>query len=84
MTDEITRQSKGIVAHGSGCQCGCGPKPQTTVAEDEKAASEKLAREEVIRAREEVIRARNKRVREPSHVPGPDSDPPFTDHSGAL
>ena len=77
MTDEITRQSKGTVAHGSGCQCGCGPKPQTTVAEDEKAASEKLAREE-------AIRARNKRVREPSHVPGPDNAPPFTDHSGAL
>jgi len=44
---------------------------------DEKAVSEQLAREE-------VIRARNKRVRAPSTVPGPDSDPPFTDHSGAL
>jgi hypothetical protein len=47
------------------------------VAVDENAASEQLAREA-------VIRARNKRVREPSHVTGPDSDPPFTDHSGAL
>jgi hypothetical protein len=77
MTEETTRQSKGTVGHASGCQCGCGSEPQATVAIDEKAASEKLAREE-------VIRARNKRVREPSHVHGPDNEPPFTDHSGAL
>jgi hypothetical protein len=77
MTEETAGQSQGHEGHGSGCQCGCGSKPQTTVAKDEKAASEQLARDE-------VIRARNKKVRAPSTLPGPDSAPPFTDHSGAL
>ncbi len=77
MTEESTRQSKGTVGHTSGCQCGCGTKSQAPVTEDEKATSERLAREE-------VIRARNKRVREPSTDPGQDTVPPFTDHSGAL
>ena len=77
MTEETTRQSKGIEGHAGGCQCGCETKPQATVAEDEKATRERLTREE-------VVRARNKRVRAPSTAPGPDSDPPFTDHSGAL
>jgi hypothetical protein len=77
MTDETKKQSKGIVGHAAGCQCGCGPKPQATLVEGEKVASEKLAREA-------VIRARNKRVREPSHVHGPNSAPAFTDHSGEL
>jgi len=77
MSEEATVQTQGGEGHASGCQCGCGSKPQTTVTIDEKAASEQLAREA-------VIRARNKRVREPSHAIGPDSDPPFTDHSGQL
>ena len=77
MTEETTRLSEGTVGHAQGCQCGCGTKPQPAVPEDEKATRERLAREE-------VIRARNKRVREPSHVIGPDSEPPFTDHSGQL
>jgi hypothetical protein len=77
MTEETAGQSQGHEGHGSGCQCGCNSKPQATVPVDEKAVTEQLAREE-------VIRARNKRVRAPSTVPGPDSDPPFTDHSGAL
>jgi hypothetical protein len=77
MAEESTRQSKGTVGHATGCTCGCETKPQATVTEDEKATSERLAREE-------VIRARNKRVREPSTVPGQDTVPPFTDHSGAL
>ena len=77
MTEETAGQSKGTEGHASGCQCGCGTKPQATVAKTRSAASERLAREE-------VIRARNKRVREPSHVHGPDSEPPFTDHSGQL
>ncbi len=77
MTEETTRQSKGTVGHASGCQCGCGSESQAPVAIDEKATSERLAREE-------VIRARNKRVREPSTDPGQDTVPPFTDHSGAL
>jgi hypothetical protein len=77
MAEETTRESKGIVSHGNGCLCGCKTKPQATVTEDETATTERLAREE-------VIRARNKRVREPSHVHGPDSEPPFTDHSGQL
>jgi hypothetical protein len=77
MTEEAAGQTQGREGHGSGCQCGCNSKPQNTVALDEKAASEQLDREE-------VTRARNKRVRAPSTIPGPDSDPPFTDHSGAL
>jgi len=77
MAEETTVQMQGGEGHATGCQCGCGSKPQNTVAIDEKAANEKLAREA-------VIRARNKSVREPSHVIGPDSDPPFTDHSGQL
>jgi hypothetical protein len=77
MTEETARQSQGQEGHASGCQCGCGTKPQPAIPEDEKATKERLAREE-------AIRARNKRVREPSHVPGPDNAPPFTDHSGAL
>jgi hypothetical protein len=77
MTEETAGQTQTREGHGSECQCGCNSKPLAAVPVDEKAASEQLAREE-------VIRARNKRVREPSHVPGPDSDPPFTDHSGAL
>jgi hypothetical protein len=52
-------------------------KPRTHVIEDEKAASDKLAREA-------VIRARNKKLREPSHAHGPDRTPPFTNHSGEL
>ena len=77
MPEEAAVKMQGGEGHATGCQCGCGSKPQTTVDIDEKAASEQLAREA-------VIRARNKRVREPSHVPGPDSEPPFSDHSGQL
>ncbi len=77
MAEETTRGSKGIVSHGNGCQCGCKTKPQATVTEEETATTERLAREQ-------EIRDRNKRVREPSHVQGPDSNPPFTDHSGVL
>ena len=75
MMEETAAQ--GHEGHGSGCQCGCGSKSPTKVAVDEKAAKEQLAREE-------AIRARNKSVRAPSTVPGPDSPPPFSDHSGSL
>ena len=64
-----TAELDGNKEHGSGCQCGCGPKPQAPVVDDEKAA------------REEVERARNKRVRAPRSAPGPGGPPPFSDHS---
>jgi hypothetical protein len=77
MFEETTEQSGRHSEHGSGCGCGCGSKPQTTVATDEKTASEQAARDE-------VERARNKRVRAPRSAPGPESVPPFSDHSGSL
>jgi len=75
MIEETTEQSGPHGEHGSGC--GCGSKPQASVAVDDKVASEQAAREE-------VERARNKRVRAPRSAPGPESVPPFSDHSGSL
>ena len=78
MIEETIGQPERTQTHGTTCQCGCGgSKPQTRVVTDEKAASEQAARDE-------VIRARNKRVRAPSSAAGPDSPPPFSDHSGQL
>ncbi len=75
MFEETTDQSVRHNEHGSGC--GCGSHPQTPAVADEKAASDQAARDE-------VVRARNKRVRAPNSTPGPDSAPPFSDHSGSL
>ena len=75
MFKEAAGKSEGHHEHGS--RCGCGSKPETPVAVDEKAASEQAARDE-------VERARNKRVRAPRSAPGPESVPPFSDHSGSL
>ena len=77
MAEETAVPSQKHEGPGRECQCGCNSKPQATVPVDEKAASERLAREE-------VIRARNKKLRTPSTIPGPDSAPPFSHHSGAL
>jgi hypothetical protein len=75
MFEETTEQSGRHNEHGNGC--GCGSQPQTPAAADEKAASDQAARDE-------LVRARNKRVRAPNSAPGPDSAPPFSDHSGQL
>ncbi|MGA2982288.1 MAG: hypothetical protein ABSG32_00655 [Terriglobia bacterium] len=77
MFEETAVQPQVHKEHGSGCQCGCGSKPQAPVAANEKAISEQAARDE-------EVRARNKRVRAPRNAPGPDSPPPFSDHSGSL
>jgi len=75
MFEETTEQSGVHNEHDPGC--GCGSKPQAPVATDDQLASEQAARDE-------VERARNKRVRAPRSAPGPDSVPPFSDHSGSL
>ncbi len=75
MFKEAAGKSEGHPEHGSGCSCGS--QPQTPAGADEKAASEQAARDE-------VERARNKRVRAPRSAPGPESVPPFSDHSGSL
>jgi hypothetical protein len=72
MLDETAVQSEQTGEHAGGCQCGCGSKTQAPLAVAEQAA------------RDEVIRARNKRVREPSHVPKTEGEPPFSNHSGQL
>jgi hypothetical protein len=77
MVDKSKMQFTGTVGHSSDCQCGCNSQPQTNPRADEKAAKERLAAEE-------AIRARNKMVREPSHTHRQDSNPPFTNHSGDL
>jgi hypothetical protein len=77
MSVQTPEQSERHNEHDRGCKCGCGSQPQTPVAVDEKAASEQAVRDE-----EE--RARNKTVRAPRTAPGPNSPPPFSDHSGQL
>jgi hypothetical protein len=77
MLEETAGRLEGHKEHGNGCQCGCGSQPKTPVAVEEKAASEQ-------EASDELIRARNKKVRAPRNAPGPDSPPPFSDHSGSL
>jgi hypothetical protein len=75
MSVETTEKSGRHIEHDPGC--GCDSKPQAPVAIDDQLASEQAARDE-------VERARNKRVRAPRNAPGPDSVPPFSDHSGSL
>jgi hypothetical protein len=77
MFEETTEQSGRHNEHDPGCGCGCGSKPQAPEATDDQLASEQAARDE-------VERARNKRVRAHRSAPGPDSIPPFSDHSGSL
>ena len=72
MLDETAVKTERINDHGIGCNCGCGSQVQAPAAAEEKAASD------------EAIRARNKLVRAPRNAPGPDSPPPFSDHSGSL
>ena len=77
MFEETAEQAKRHSEQGSESQRGCGSQHRTPVAVDEKAASEQAVRDE-----EE--RARNKTVRAPRTAPGPNSPPPFSDHSGQL
>jgi len=77
MLEETAGKLEQNQAHSSTSQCGRGAEPPTPVVTDKKEASEKAAREE-------VVRARNKRVRAPRSAPGAGSPPPFADHSGQL
>jgi hypothetical protein len=77
MIEETIDISERHSEHGSGCQCGCSSKPKAPAVVEEKAANEQPVSDE-------EIRARNKRVRAPRSAPGPDSPPPFSDHSGTL
>ena len=77
MIEETADISERHSEHDSGCQCGCGSQPKAPAVVDEKAANEQLVSDE-------EVRARNKRVRAPRSAPGPDSPPPFSDHSGTL
>jgi hypothetical protein len=75
MFKETDQHSEQHAEHASGC--GCGSHPQPPVAEDQKAASEQ-------EAADELVRARNKLVRAPSKLPGAAAVPPFSNHSGSL
>ena len=77
MVEELSEQSQLPSDDDSGSRTVRGPEKRTPVVVEEKAASEQVARDE-------LIRARNKRVRAPRSAPGPDSAPPFSDHSGQL
>ena len=86
--DRVTQQTQNSPdeervrrAHRLWEERGC---PIGSPEEDWFRAEEEIRSEQVVRDEDELVRARNKRVREPSHVIGPDSEPPFTDHSGQL